>query len=294
MSYILDALKKSERERQRNSQDAEVRLAAVPAAESRHSWRLWALVGLVTANLTATAYFALRNPRSGPATATTAAAPDRAPSAPPALADRSAATPPQPEPPPATDDRPPTPRPQAAAEPAPARPPSAPRKERHAATPPRPEASSERLIPPRAPGVPQASAAARLAPPQPPLEAPDTPESAARPSVSGTAPPPAQELRDPAVSFPLAGESPPEVGAQPAGPTLPLGKTPPALRGRLPDLDMTVYAYSASNPAERFVIIHGRKYRPGDRMEGGAQIREINGEAMVIELDGKRIAVPRP
>lgn len=58
---------------------------------------------------------------------------------------------------------------------------------------------------------------------------------------------------------------------------------------------INVYAYSNRNDADRFVIISNRKYREGDRIEdGGATVKRIEEHAMTLEYQGQTYKVPRP
>lgn len=61
---------------------------------------------------------------------------------------------------------------------------------------------------------------------------------------------------------------------------------------RIPPLKISMFAYSRE-PAERFVIIDMKKYRTGDRLPGNLLLLEIQAENLLLELDGQKFRVPR-
>jgi general secretion pathway protein B len=64
-------------------------------------------------------------------------------------------------------------------------------------------------------------------------------------------------------------------------------------RDSLPPLKQTMHVY-AEVPAARFVLIDGRRYREGDKLSGSLQLIEIRREGTVLQLDGLRFLLPRP
>ncbi len=79
-------------------------------------------------------------------------------------------------------------------------------------------------------------------------------------------------------------------GVQPGTPDY--RELPPELQARIPPFRITMFAYS-KNPAERFVIIDMKKYRTGDRLPGGILLLAIQAENLLLELDGQKFLVPR-
>ena len=76
------------------------------------------------------------------------------------------------------------------------------------------------------------------------------------------------------------------------GGTPDLRELPLDFQERVPPMKISMFAYS-KNPAERFVIIDMRKYRPGDRLPGGILLLSIQAENLLLELDGQKFLVPR-
>ena len=76
------------------------------------------------------------------------------------------------------------------------------------------------------------------------------------------------------------------------GGTPDLHELPLDFQERVPPMKISMFAYS-KNPAERFVIIDMRKYRPGDRLPGGILLLSIQAENLLLELDGQKFLVPR-
>lgn len=61
---------------------------------------------------------------------------------------------------------------------------------------------------------------------------------------------------------------------------------------RIPPLKISMFAYSRE-PSERFVIIDMKKYRTGDRLPGNLLLLEIQAENLLLELDGQKFRAPR-
>jgi hypothetical protein len=72
----------------------------------------------------------------------------------------------------------------------------------------------------------------------------------------------------------------------------PLAEVEPALRMRLETLHVDVHGW-ADDPAQRFVIINLKRRVAGDALEGGATLVEIVVDGAVVELDGRRVLLPR-
>lgn len=323
MSYILDALRKSERER---------RAGQVPGLPSvvtetpvRQSRWLYLLIGLLLSlNLGGLAlWWVQRGAEEQPKPAATAGGPVSAPvttgvETPAASADRNLnppiVNPGQPVSTaaatlPATSD------PAAAAAPVPVAPSTT-------------AAAAPTLAPATAVAPPAPSPA-----PQAPTGTPFSPPVAVAPSPApAAAPPPRQNLRgsrmsaiaEPALAPPRlprsraldegfeeidreleregenladARDVAADVEAPRARPGVQPGtpdyrELPPELQARIPPFRITMFAYS-KNPAERFVIIDMKKYRTGDRLPGGILLLAIQAENLLLELDGQKFLVPR-
>jgi hypothetical protein len=72
----------------------------------------------------------------------------------------------------------------------------------------------------------------------------------------------------------------------------PLAEVEPALRARLETLHVDVHGW-ADEPAQRFVIINLKRRVAGDALDGGATLVEIVVDGAVVELDGRRVLLPR-
>jgi general secretion pathway protein B len=64
-------------------------------------------------------------------------------------------------------------------------------------------------------------------------------------------------------------------------------------RDALPPLKQTMHVY-AEAPAARFVLIDGHRYREGDHLSGALQLVEIRRDGTVLQFDGLRFLLPRP
>ncbi len=231
MSFILEALRKSEHERQRQAGPA---VAEIPIVRppSRLPVALIAIGLLLAINLAVLLFFLLRNDapqvireepvavEPGPGSEAT----DR-----PAPVVRSI----QPPPPPAVDAPP-------SREVRPLADVAAPEPE---ATPMRdaPEAPDPMLLPP-----------------------------APTPQVTYAEPPPA-----------VGSNAPPRLDTLPAQATAGL----PAL-----NLDLHIYA---DDPAQRAAFINGRRYREGDTLPEGVEVRSITPEGAVLQYRGQRFLLSR-
>jgi general secretion pathway protein B len=95
------------------------------------------------------------------------------------------------------------------------------------------------------------------------------------------------------------GQAATEIAAAPAptaAPTLGpprLSDLPPDQRERLPSYRFDVHVWNA-DPARRFVLLNGKRYREGDRTDEGPALVEILNDGIVIDADGLRVRIPRP
>lgn len=60
----------------------------------------------------------------------------------------------------------------------------------------------------------------------------------------------------------------------------------------VPDLHMDLHVY-ATDPAQRFVFINGRRLRHGDEFAGSLRVIEILADGVILEHDGRRFVLPR-
>lgn len=260
MSFILDALRKSEHERQRQTGPG---LAEVPVAPSKPKTNVWAMaaIALLIVNLLAVGVYLLR--RAQPQEAAVPAA--SAGAAPNAAVTAAAANP--------TLSAP-------AAAQAPAITQSA------AAPAPRPAVSEPVSRNPLADEVggtdPSLQAAASAVPEGPPVV---TRNGATKRGSVVYAPTP--EATDARYSEPAAE---PAVSAAPA--TAPArdglpGADELTARGTLPALHLDLHVYAAQ-PQQRFIFVNSRKYREGETLAEGPQVEQITADGAVLNFRGSR------
>lgn len=60
----------------------------------------------------------------------------------------------------------------------------------------------------------------------------------------------------------------------------------------LPDLHLDIHVYSAK-PAERFVFVNMRKYHEGDTLSEGPSVERITPDGAVLNQQGQRFVLPR-
>jgi len=267
MSFILDALRKSEHERQRQSGPALVE-AAVAAPRPRANPWATAAIALLVVNLTALGVFLLMKSRSGDEPARTPAAE----SAPGAASAPAAATG---TPPPIASTTP-----QASVTrtlPAQAPPVALPPMLRPAGPEPVPAGRNplEREVSGDDSAMSDEAAAFAAAPP------PGPPAVVATPAHRGSVVYQTTPDADPVTASPRASRTR----------DLPMADEMTAGTG-LPELRLELHVYS-SRPPERFVFINSRKYREGETTQEGASIEEITPDGVVMSAGGKRFLLPR-
>jgi len=279
MSYILEALRKSERDRLAAQAPSLPSMLADPPRRRPH-WMIWLLAGLLAINGLGLGWLWVSGrgkpvapvppptPIARPAPATPASQADVAPGQTIRLEEVPAAKPlANPPPSPAPLVRKPAP-PSAQAE---AKPPRKPqpeplaKPEPRAAKPPKPardeEAPLEEAAPP-AYAQPQSAPRSKLA-----LLPPISPEARSEATAASRTP---------------ARDAIPWLNALPA-----------EFRQRLPEFRINIFAYSP-DPEERFAIIDMQKYRVGERIPGDALLLEIRADCLILELDGQKFRYPRP
>jgi general secretion pathway protein B len=232
LSFILEALRKSEHERQRQAGPAVAEMPVV-RPPSRTPVALIAIGLLLAINLAVLLYFLLRND-----------APDVVREEPVAV-----------RPAPAAED---------AGRPAPV--------VRAVQPPPAPVVDA----PPSREVRPLADVAAPEPLSVPMRDAPEAPDPMLLP------PAPAQQVTYAEPPPPAPGSSgPPRLDTLPAQATAGL----PAL-----NLDLHIYA---SDPTQRAAFINGRRYREGDSLPEGVEVRAITPEGVVLQYRGQRFLLPR-
>ena len=124
------------------------------------------------------------------------------------------------------------------------------------------------------------------APSQRAAPTPVVPQATTQSSASTAAPtlPPAGALRS---------EGQPDASEIPM-PTLPrLADLPASERNALPPMNVTMHVF-ADDPAQRFVILDGRRYGEGATPADGVVIQEIRRDGLVLSLGGRDVLLPRP
>lgn len=122
-----------------------------------------------------------------------------------------------------------------------------------------------------------------------PLPPPAPAPAAARPA----APAPAQTPPPPAPSIAAPAPAPAPVPAEPLEAVPLLSMLMPAQREGLPPLRLSMHVYDA-DPAGRFVLIDGRRYRQGDAIGDGLVVDVIRPDGALVARGSLRFLVPRP
>ena len=281
MSFILDALRKSEHARQRQTGPG---LAEVPVAAPKSKTNVWATaaVALLVVNLLAVGVLLLRRAQQQDSTAAaTAVATGNTPAAVPASASPAAG----PGAPTAATAANPTlvaPPPAAAQTPAITQSAQAPS--------PRPAANDAKSRNPLADEVggaddggyePSLQSAAASVPAGPPAVVSNA-AGAKRGSVVYA---PVPEAADAPYAAPPAAPAA-QPAAAPARDTLP-GADELTARGSLPALHLDLHVY-ATQPQQRFIFVNSRKYREGDTLAEGPVVEQITADGAVLNFRGSR------
>lgn len=255
MSFILDALKKSEADRQRQSGPALFEVKVAPPRSRLPPWAV-AIAVLLLVNLGIVLWLLLRHPShaASDAAARQAAAPPVAQSAPPVSAPLTAAA----TPPPAA----PAPAPAAAGS---------------AAPPPTPAAG------------PPAAATAQTGPAAPASSA--APQVVANHSDSagseGGNPADYAPAEEPPADAPNGHVRRGTVAG------VPLYQDAAAVPGmQIPQLRLDLHVY-APHPQDRFVMINMHKVHEGDTLPEGVHVDSITPEGAVLSYNGSRFLLPR-
>jgi len=262
MSLILDALRKSEAERRRGQAPGLHTGMPMPAAPRASAWRHAPIVAGGVLVLVAVALLLARGQPAGDAreapAATDAAKATAGDGAPP-LDDAVGEA----QPPPAAPG---------AAAPASAPLPGAAATARHGTEPTKAPASADlrAAIPALpVPPLPRTAAAATQAP----VVGPGSPATAIAPSAPAAPVPTAasDEVEDPL-------------------PTLAI--LPPGERATLPALKLSMHVWNET-PARRFAIVDGQRIVEGAQL-GGAVVTQIRRDGVELDVNGRRVLLPRP
>ena len=269
MSFILDALRKSEHERQRQTGPA---LAEVPVAAPKPRSNVWATgaIALLLVNLVAIGVLLIRKASREPAATVPAAMPAPAQAVP-------AETAPAPAQVTLTQTVPPG----AAAAPPPMLQPA------HSAGAPA-ESARNSLEDEMSEGPPtldaEVVAEASTTPAGPPAvtRAPTGRGSVVYESLPASA----------AVGAPQYA-APPQTrtASQYSGPKLPTADEVTAAGG-VPALNLDLHVYS-TKPAERMVFVNSHKYREGDTLQEGPVVQQITPDGAVLEFRGSRFLLSK-
>ncbi len=310
MSFILDALKKSENERQKQSGPALFEVKVAPPAARFPVWAV--IVGvLLGVNLIVLIAVLLLRDKQDPAVQATQAqiaanAAAQAPAQPPPQAPTAAGSPsgaarPTPRHAPRPAGTPPRP---SHRHPAPPRPRRPARRRRHPGAASAAAAASPPLQPPAGRGRPRLAdepvLSARGAPINPadyqPATAAQTPHLAApgrlRPAAGSAATP----------SMPATAAPATHPAAPPRQPPAPPGSAQTsgvpsrddliaAGKGAIPEANVSLHVYD-KNPAARFVFVNGQRAREGDVLANGLRVDEIRADGAVLSFRGARFLVP--
>jgi general secretion pathway protein B len=266
VSFILDALRKSEHERQRQTGPALVEVAAA-APQSRPNRWATAAIALLLVNLVAIGVLLLVKSRDEPnAAAPAAQAPVTATAPSPTGTTPASATAPGAQ---ASVT-------QALPEPQVAMPPPVLRPDAEAGPVAGTRGALEQEMSAYSPAMDYEAAAAAAAPPPGP--------AAVTPLRRGGS-----------VVYQSMPEAGPAATYQPA-PGGYTGNLPQAdemtARGALPELRLELHVWS-TQPQERFVFVNGRRYREGDTTTEGAKVEEITREGVVMNHSGNRFLLSR-
>ncbi len=292
MSSILDALKKSEAERQRG-QPPTLNTPILPTRQApqrrRPAWLLPAVAGLALVAAWAGGLFS-----SGEGDGTAPETAEAVPAEAPAVAEAPATAGAPAMRPPGSDTE--TAAADGAAEEGGAAPPV--RQIGFGPYPPRRTAPAEDGAPKDA--APDASRDAVAAAPVA-AETPPAPADPALPSSPSAAPGDGNPSGATAVAAVPDITPPPQAAPDPANPAgdarapaagVPsMHQLPFAVRREMPPLSMTLHMYS-SDPERRFAIINGTRVEDGSELDGGFEVRQIQPDGVLMHYKGTDFVLP--
>lgn len=275
MSFILDALKKSENERQRQIGPSLADVRTVRRNAVQRPWWVVAVAALLVVNLGVLLVVLMRDGDAKPAPQTQQAAPVQTVPAQPAPVQSAPAQNYAPAPMPAN---------QGYAQPAPAQ-----------------QSYQPRAVDPSVRSLADEASAYEQQYQQPYPSEPMNPALAAAGRVP-EGPPMVRQIEPPAVA-PLpgrvvydgrnaAGGAPSAATTAAANETLPTAGDLTVAGTNLPELHLDIHVHS-ENPKERFVFVNMRKYLEGETLKEGPVVERITAEGVVLNQRGLRFLLPR-
>lgn len=265
MSYILEALRKAERERRLGQAPPLEAVYAAPPVAQRRPW-LWLLLAaalLVNAGVVGWLWWPVEQYPPGVATVP-ATAPAPAVAATPVVAPAPAATPA----PVAMPARAPTPGPVTV-------------------TPSMPSTAT----------LPSAPSTASTSPPAPPAAPRKKPEAAPKSDLTADRPAEAEAVNTPKTAK-ESKEKTAKESKEKATSTANAAELPPSIQDlplsvlrNAPDLNLDVHVYSETKD-KRFVLINARRYREGEKLSEGPTLESITPDGAVLRHQGKRFLLP--
>jgi general secretion pathway protein B len=152
--------------------------------------------------------------------------------------------------------------------------------------------------------APESSAPAMSAAPVPFAPPPAAPGTASA-SPASAMPPAADPAAYNATTWPAEPAARTDAAPLPAAQAAPAPFQPPAealpslasldagTRSQLPPLKLSMHVY-AEEPAQRFVILDGRRLGEGASPQAGVVLEEIRRDGLVLSVDGRRLLLARP
>jgi general secretion pathway protein B len=264
MSFILDALKKSESDRQRQSGPALFEVKVAPPRTRLPPWA-FAIAALLVVNLVIVMWMLMRHPSRGalPVAASGQTAPPGVPA-------------------------PATPAPSLSARPAGAAPGPAPGGTGAPAPPPAIAATAATAAPPVTPASAPAPAVGATAPEATTPSTAAAPAAAEAPAAGAANPEDYAPAEEPAAADGFAGRV-----RRGTASGVPLYQDAAATAGApLPQLRLDLHVF-ATRPQDRFVMINMHKLREGESLPEGVRVESITPEGAVLSYNGSRFLLPR-
>jgi general secretion pathway protein B len=171
------------------------------------------------------------------------------------------------------------------------------------------ELSLPERIRPHTPSMAQSEASSPVAVPEPAAPATETsvdaaPALAAQVPVTAPATPAPTAPPSPPVQVAVVAPAEPQVVAPPAPPAPAPAPTRPveaipfiyeldfSVRRDLPKMEMSMHVYSA-DPESRFVVVNGKRFAEGEQAETDVLLREVRREGAVLVFRGTAFVLPR-
>jgi general secretion pathway protein B len=139
------------------------------------------------------------------------------------------------------------------------------------------------------PATPATAPVPAIPQPQAPSPNPDirtTPLEPAEPPRAAGATPKPQAGPEPQAATPAPAQIPPALTVP--APLRKFREMPPDYRADFPALKIEIHVYEKS-PQQRFVMVNGKRYREGERLNEGPQLVEIVPDGLVLEFRGEKV-----